>query len=329
MLSDILDLRAPPEVVEALRHGKRCGGYIRGYCPYCDPHHDHRGKLSLSAGMPFGKPWWGCHRCHAEEDVKAARQLARLRIENFSGTKQRTKAQQSARAIEIFEQTRPIHTDDAVDRYLRETRRLVPSSYAWPSDLRIGSLRYYLDDKRWTGPWPTMVAAVRNSAGLIVAIHRTFLFVSTEHGVLKLSDPRVPDKHRVSDAKKAQGPIEACAIRLGIDSDAIGLTEGIESAFGLAMATNLVCWAAISSEGMKQFRPPEFVRKIVIGFDIDKKVRLRNGKTKTAGIEAAHSLRTRLLEEVRRSGRSLSVEMLTPPLGCNDWADHPLLRTSK
>jgi hypothetical protein len=308
-----IDIKAPPEAHAALRDGKSSCGGIRAYCYNCDPERRHRDGGTLWAGLVRGKPWWGCHRCHVEEDYRAGRRSAYLQRESYTG-KARDDKQRSAAAIEIFNRARPLCTDDAADLYLRIARRLVPSAGAWSTDLRLARLKYRVDDKTMTGPWPVMVAGIRNSAGMLVALHRTFLFESPEHGVIKLNDKRVPDQNRVRAAKLSLGPLGGCAIRLGIDSETIGICEGVESALGLAMATNYTCWAAISANNMKALQIPKFVQRVVIGPDI--------GDKRDTGLDAAIFLQNRLRIEARRARRPLEVEIMAPPLvKPGDWAD--------
>ena len=60
---------------------------------------------------------------------------------------------------------------------------------------------------------------------------------------------------------------------------------------------------------------PKYIRRVVIGPDL--------GDENRAGLKAAHGLRNRLLSEARRTGRPISVEILNPPVGCDDWAEKP------
>ncbi len=294
-----LEISAPPDIVEAFRDARRSGGWIHTYCPRCDPDHRKRGRLTLRAGIYRGKPWWGCMRCQCQKDWQAEKRSARLRaqIQPSNDKQKRVRVQRE------IERSSLVRSGDLVDRYLRETRSLRPSTGWWPSQLRTVTRLYHdLDRHDRLGG---MIGVVQDVSGSVVACHRTYLAVVGGR-VVKADHQDVPEKDRTSKVRLALAPVTGCAVRLGVDSDEIGVAEGIESALGLAMRTGLVCWAAISANGMRALLVPRHVQRVVIGPDI--------GDDNGDGLRAAYSLEAKLR-------RRLKVEVLLPPLRCKDWGE--------
>lgn len=294
-----IEISGPPEIIVAFRDAKPTPTGLRGYCPACDPERRHRDGGTLWAGLFKGRPYWCCHRCHCEKDYQAAKRTARLRAE----VEAVDDAERSRQAIRILEEkTHLCRVGDVVWAYLTITRGKRFHGPP-PVDLRRARLRHP-ENKR---EYDVMVGVVRTSAATLAAIHRTYL-VEVGGRVLKASDAEVPRHLRVRNAKLSLGPIMGHAIHLGEESDEIGVCEGIESALGLAQATGLVCWSAISAGGLAGLQVPKSVRRIVIGPDI--------GDKRSAGMKAALALKNRLHAE-----RSIRVDLMVPPLRCRDWGE--------
>lgn len=100
------------------------------------------------------------------------------------------------------------------------------------------------------------------------------------------------------------GATRGGAIRLYEAMETLAVTEGIETALAVHLATGLPVWAAICSGGMARLIVPSEVRLVVICADHD-----------PAGMDAARTLARRLLAEQRR------VKILTPDTPSADWAD--------
>ncbi len=315
---DALELRAPPEIVAALRDGKRSGGWLRAYCPVCDPERRHRDGGTLAAGILTsgprkGQPWWGCHRCRCQDDYAAARKTAAMRIAYDRNSVAADELRRRGMAVEIAEKCREIKPGDPVDRYLRETRGLEPQGALWCTDLRKRRLVHKDTDFEYD----CMVAVVRDGTGQIVAVHRTYLFELDDGRVVKISDREVPSKLRHPKAKLVLGSMGGAAVRLGVDSDEIAIAEGIESALGLGRATGLVPWSALNAGNMRVMYVPPHVKRVVIGPDIDRP----DKRGKEAGMEAALALRYRLVDEAKKRGRFVDAVIKAPPFPASDWAE--------
>lgn len=294
----IAELQAPPEVLQALRDtGRPNGQWLRAKCPYCDPAGQKSRSLAASHrgfGRGRDRPGWVCHRCHAEEDAKRAKRLATMRLRYDPNSARADEQKRLAAAQKIVERSRPITTDDPVDRYLRR-RQLTPLTATWPSTLRHAVLRHP-QDKR---DYPVMVAVVSNIANDLVGVHRTYL----------TDDGRKAD---VSPVKLCLGPIGGGAVRLGVESASIVIAEGIESAIGAGMVFGVVPWAALSAGNMARLKIPRFVESVIIAADKD---------SNEIGDRSATQLRKAIRKLCKTQNRIIDVLIKMPPEGRSDFAD--------
>lgn len=295
-----VSVEMPVEVIEAAKFGRRSGLWIRAKCPFCDPEGRKRPNLAV------GERGWLCHACHAEEREHDERQRMRVMV----GDPRSAAADERRRrelAMQLWERTSSLRDGDPVDLYLRQHRKLVFKEF--PVDLRRAVLEHPENRRRYCA----MVAAVRDVAGSLVAVHRTYLL---DDGT-RADGKSVPRSHRIENAKMSLGPLGGgVAIRLGFDpnADSIGVAEGIESALAFSMRLQLPCWSTVSAGGMKVLRVPKDIRRVIIGPDI--------GDRNSVGRDAAITLRERLLAEAKRDNRRLIVELKPPPIGDRgDWAD--------
>ena len=125
----------------------------------------------------------------------------------------------------IWKQTVEVRRDSFVDAYLRGRRLVPPALYGigdpavnagWPPDIRFHGDLWHKPEGR---AFPAMVAAYRNGAGEVVAVHRTYLKRGTG-AVAKAGTKR--DKSHLGNRKGAY-------IRLSIDAAKMTGGEGIET----------------------------------------------------------------------------------------------------
>ena len=164
-----------------------------------------------------------------------------------------------------------------------------------PPVLRLHpALGYYSDDDPPVklGTYPTMVAKVQDAAGLAVALHRTYL------------DPDGPGKADVPKPKKAQGPIQAAAVRLADPVDVLAVTEGIETGLAVLEATGTATYAALSATGLANIAVPPSVTRVEFWADHDES---------GTGQKAAERAAARLHAESRQ------VVVLMPQEVGRDW----------
>ncbi len=138
------------------------------------------------------------------------------------------------------------------------------------------------------GTYPAMVAKVTDPSGKPVALHRTFL---------------LDGGRRV---RKALGPVQGAAIRLGPAAEVMGVAEGIETAMAAAELYGMPVWSAISDSGLAAFSPPPECRELHVFGDHD---------ASYAGQAAAYALAK------RAKARGLAVVVSIPPAEGEDWLD--------
>jgi len=127
------------------------------------------------------------------------------------------------------------------------------------------------------GDYPAMIGVIRNLAGDVVTLHRTYLKPTGR-------------KANVANPKKLMPPPESgastgCAIQLFEPTEDLAITEGIETALAVHLSTGLPVWAAISSTMLEQIQIPDSVKNVFIMADQD-----RSG----VGLKAAVALAKRI-----------------------------------
>ena len=163
-----------------------------------------------------------------DPDVARERREERKDQEIARAEAEQAKQERAAdRAARIFSESKPI-AGTLAEVYLR--RRGIFLKPAMAADLRFAAgleYRGYPDhdanEEIPLGVFPCMVAAIRNVAGEIVGLHRTYL------------DPNEPAKlkppgdTRQNKAKKSFGTVMGGAIRLGPIKPIMAIGEGIET----------------------------------------------------------------------------------------------------
>jgi hypothetical protein len=119
--------------------------------------------------------------------------------------------------------------------------------------------------------FPALIAAVTDSAGTIIGVHRTWL------------DPTVPAKAGIATPRRAMGDLLGAGVRFG-DAAPVMLTgEGLETVLSLRMAMpNLPMIATLSSAHLAAIAFPEGLRRLYVARDRD-----------PAGSQAIEALRQR------------------------------------
>jgi putative DNA primase/helicase len=145
----------------------------------------------------------------------------------------------------------------------------------------------YVENDRFLGNFPAMVAPVVGPDGKLRSVHRTYL-------------DDVPKR------KKLLSPVGAgAAIRLFEHTDELGIAEGIETAIAAHELFGVPTCAAISTAIMESFEPPASVHRLIIFGDHD---------ANFAGQKAAYTLAHRL-------HRDLTIEVKIPDGPGTDWLD--------
>jgi putative DNA primase/helicase len=147
---------------------------------------------------------------------------------------------------------------------------------------------------------PAMVAAVRDVAGNLTAIHRTFL-----------APPGI--KAAIEPQRASLGAVAGGAVRLWPVAAELVVGEGIETSLAAAHLLHLPAWAAVSAGNLADaMKLPAEVRAVVIAADHD-----------PPGIKAARAAAARWRQEGRR------VRIATPDRAGADFADMVAERRSR
>ena len=163
-------------------------------------------------------------------------------------------------------------------------------------------LRYHPDLTHWEAKagFPAMLGLVRDRAGEVIGLHRTWLEERLDGAVTKAPVP----KPRMMLGKVAGGAVRLAPL---MGETAVGICEGIET--GLAVITacpSLPVWATLSTSGLEQVQLPPDSRRIIILADND---------ASGAGLRAAESAARRL----RMEGREAVIAL--PPAEGQDFND--------
>lgn len=159
-------------------------------------------------------------------------------------------------------------------------------------DLRSVDELYHAESKR---RFPGMVALVRDAAGEVVNMHRTFLTAAGAKA------PVTPTR-MVMPLDLPPG----CAIRLArVTGTRIGVAEGIETAAAATLISGVPTWATMTADNMSKWTPPEGMAVTVFA---------DNDKSYT-GAAAAFALAKRLV------ARGIETDVQIPSARGEDWND--------
>lgn len=281
-----------------------------GPCPFCD------GKDRFRWDNKGGEGTWICSQCGAGDGfswaeritgkdfagvVKEIREIIRggIKQPKDHGPRKQTQAEIEANIKAVAGASQAIEAGDLVDRYLT-SRGLGDTTY--PSALRfVPALR---DGEG--GVRPCMVGVVRDVAGHVVTLHRTFLrsdglakAEGLDKGPRKLMPGNFP---------------EGAAIRLSMfEGGPLGIAEGIETALAASILFEMPVWSAITARGMAKWTPPEGCTEVVIFGDHD---------ASYTGQAAAYVLANRIATRTPKGGGPKpDVSVKLPPNLGDDWND--------
>ena len=158
----------------------------------------------------------------ARRQLEAQRQAARREADE-----RRRRERDLQNATWIFDNALPIAGTQAAAYLARRGLAVFPS---WTFDLRFVPSLLYLgfrtpdsDVPHELGAYPAMVAAIRNGAGELIGIHRTYLDPTAPN---KLTPPGDPRRNK---AKKIMGRVTGGMVRLSPIRPILALGEGIET----------------------------------------------------------------------------------------------------
>lgn len=105
-----------------------------------------------------------------------------------------------------------------------------------------------------------LIAAIRNSEGKLIAVHKTFL---TKDG--KKASVETPKKISCLPSNVS---LTGCGIRIGNPTKYLAVTEGIETALSVSIATGLPCWSCVNAHLLETVVVPASVEVVFIFADV-------------------------------------------------------------
>lgn len=144
------------------------------------------------------------------------------------------------------------------------------------------------------GEYPALICAIRNPAGEIVTLHRTYL---AKKGGKKAPVKSAKKMMSVPDGQSVTGG----AIRLSMPTEdgVLAVAEGLETALSGLRTTGLPTWCLVNTTLLENFEPPKGVHTLVVWADKDKS---------GAGEHSANRLKARMQE------KGIKVVVLMPPM---------------
>lgn len=282
--------------MSAAEIAKALGGNGRSGMCCCPVHEDRTPSLSLKDGKR-GRLLVHCFAgCDPHLVLEKLRNLGLL--EDSARNKYKTYShanlskvrhvRSSTYALEIWKRSFPAEKT-LVEKYLRSRgyKKSIPSTLRFHPSLKHTPTGMVL---------PAMIGGVCVAGGnSIVAIHRTYL---TAKG----------DKISGSHAKMCLGSVRGGAVQLAPAGEVLAVTEGIETALSVMLATQIPTWAALSAGGIEKLILPSLpcAREIIICADND---------AHGVGQRAAKHAATKWLAEGRM------VKIVIPPHPDSDFND--------
>ena len=274
-------------------------GEVRTTCPQCSPNRKKSSEPCLTVNTD--KQVWFCHHCGwrggltngVSNQIKLPEPYSRL-DESRRETLQR-----------IWDSTIPSNDPNAepLRQYL-SFRGLEGVIGHLTNAVRFHPGLDYWHDGQHLGQFPALLCRVSDVEGKPVSILRVFLTTDGK-------------KAPVPNPKKLMSPVSAsatrgAAIRLYPCTDKLAVTEGVETALAVHLATRIPTWATISAGGMQSLLLPKSIHQVVIMADLDRSM---------TGEVAARKLAARLFEE----GRDARIVMPDGPIPEEsksvDWLD--------
>lgn len=201
-------------------------------CPCCDY------KQSLSITVNDGRQLYYCHAGCSQADLwRVIQGNVQPAYQPKPYPRQHIKNDSLGDFIkQLWDKARPA-TGTPVEAYL--TSRGLTG--AIPSDLRFLP---NCPHKPSGCSYDAMLAGVRNSQGVLMALHRTYLAHDGK------------GKAPVTPAKMTLGHVGGYACHLARAGEDLIVAEGIETALSVQVATGLPAWAALSAGGIRNLILP-------------------------------------------------------------------------
>ncbi|MFA6208735.1 MAG: toprim domain-containing protein [Candidatus Obscuribacterales bacterium] len=273
------------------------------YLCFCPVHNGSQRNLSLklgSNGKILAHCFAGCDYREIWNELRNLNNGAVVVTGQYPQAAIESRAWASRLIDKVWNESTPIKFNSPAWNYL--TKRIGSGiDAASIKNLREHHSQPYKDERgELVGNFPCLIAPIRNVAGELITLHRTYL---TEDG----------NKAAVSIPKKMMpcekfGSSKGAAIQLAPPNDILCLTEGLETALAVNKLVNQPVWSCVSAIGLEHVIVPLGVKQVWIFADND---RLK----KMTGEIAAK----RLAERLSIEGKIVKVFM--PSVAGTDFAD--------
>lgn len=227
----------------------------------------------------------GLSRGDVDRDAaERARQRREEAIRQQEIEAEQDRASREASAGEIWERAKPIGGSLAERYLLNRVRGLTPAQ------IPTGPLRFM--PRCWHGgeerAFPALICRVDDEAGDLCGVWRIYL----DHDGNKA--PITYPKLGLGSSTDA-----GAACRLWApDNGTVAVCEGVETAFGIHLMTGLPVWPCLQAPGLRAFRPPFEIERVLIFPDGDPwKLQKTGTWMEPTGDAAAEALATRLRSE--------------------------------
>lgn len=195
----------------------------------------------------------------------------------------------------LWHRANPVKANDPVDLWLR--MRMGGRELVIPKSIRSHPDR------------PAMLAIMQGPDGKAATMHTTKL---TEDG-----NKAPTDKVRLL----APVTIEpGSAVRLGTETEEMGVAEGIETAFAASILHGMPVWATLTEGMLSRWEPPACVKRLHVFGDHDRTF---------VGQAAAYALAKRLSLRPERAGGPIRCRVHIPDTVGDDWNDVLIRRLDK
>lgn len=224
--------------------------------------------------------WLGWSKGIDRQRLEVARKASVYKQQQDDREAKERAEKNARRAAAAFYGAEKIVAGDRVHQYLASRGIDLGRLRRLPGAIRFSPKMQHTDLDGVITDWPTMVTAMTNSAGQVVAVHRTYL------------DTATAGKAPVEPQKKIWPAFKGCVIRLakgegnltpeeaarrGVKAPLI-LTEGIEDGLAVAISMpDMRIWAAASLANMANIPKLPCISELIVVADNDTKIQAQRG----------------------------------------------------
>jgi hypothetical protein len=239
-----------------------------------------KGLADRRATREWCMSWLGWTRGVDRQKLETARKASVYKQLQDEREEKEAAEKKARQAASVFFKADKLAAGDRVHVYLASRGIDLGRLKRLPGALRFLASAQHVDLDGVITEWPVMIAGMSNSAGQVVAVHRTYL------------DTASAGKAPVEPQKKIWPAFKGCVIRIakgagnhspeeaarrGIKAPLI-LTEGIEDALAVAISMpDMRIWAAASLANMANIPKLPCISELIVVADNDTKIQAQRG----------------------------------------------------